>query len=48
MRMAESEYFRYNLKVNMWEGLQQYAISATTPARAPTGTPRNAPPTPTP
>jgi site-specific DNA recombinase len=27
MRMAESEYFRYNLKTLMWEGLQQYAIS---------------------
>ena len=47
MRMAESEYFRYNLKTMMWEGLQQYAIAGTTPARAPTGTPRTAPRTPT-
>jgi len=37
MRMAESEYFRYNLKTNMWEGLQQYAISGHNTGKCPYG-----------
>ena len=37
MRMAESEYFRYNLKTMMWEGLQQYAISGHNTGRCPYG-----------
>ena len=37
MRMAESEYFRYNLKTNMWEGLEQYAISGHNTGRCPYG-----------
>ena len=37
MRMAESEYFRYNLKTNMWEGLQQYAISGHNTGPCPYG-----------
>ena len=35
--MAESEYFRYNLKTNMWEGLQQYAISGHNTGPCPYG-----------
>jgi site-specific DNA recombinase len=37
MRMAESEYFRFNLKTLMWEGLQQYAISGHNTGRCPYG-----------
>ncbi len=37
MRMAESEYFRYNLKTNMWEGLKQYAISGHNTGPCPYG-----------
>ncbi len=37
MRMAESEYFRYNLKTMMWEGLQQYAISGHNTGPCPYG-----------
>jgi hypothetical protein len=37
MRMAESEYFRYNLKTNMWEGLKQYAIGGHNTGRCPYG-----------
>jgi hypothetical protein len=33
-----AEYFRYNLKAQMWEGLKQYAISGHTPAPPPTAT----------
>jgi hypothetical protein len=37
MHMAEAEYFKYNLKTQMWEGLKQYAISGHNTARAPYG-----------
>jgi site-specific DNA recombinase len=37
MKMAESEYFRYNLKTNMWEGLQQYAIGGHNTGPCPYG-----------
>src|SRR5579862_5552967 len=37
MRMAESEYFRYNLKTMMWEGLQQYAIGGHNTGKCPYG-----------
>jgi site-specific DNA recombinase len=37
MRMAESEYFRYNLKTMMWEGLKQYAISGHNTGPCPYG-----------
>ena len=37
MRMAESEYFRYNLKTMMWEGLKQYAISGHNTGKCPYG-----------
>jgi hypothetical protein len=37
MKMAESEYFKYNLKTNMWEGLQQYAISGHNTGPCPYG-----------
>jgi hypothetical protein len=37
MRMAESEYFRYNLKTNMWEGLKQYAIGGHNTGPCPYG-----------
>ena len=48
MHMAEAEYFRYNLKTLMWKASSSTPSAATTPGRAPTGTPRTAPPTPTP
>jgi hypothetical protein len=37
MRMAESEYFRYNLKTSMWEGLKQYAIGGHNTGPCPYG-----------
>jgi site-specific DNA recombinase len=37
VRMAESEYFRYNLKTLMWEGLQQYAIGGHNTGKCPYG-----------
>jgi site-specific DNA recombinase len=37
MKMAESEYFRYNLKTNMWEGLKQYAIGGHNTGPCPYG-----------
>jgi site-specific DNA recombinase len=37
MHMAEAEYFRYNLKTMMWEGLKQYAISGHNTGPCPYG-----------
>jgi hypothetical protein len=37
MHQAESEYFRYNLKTMMWEGLKQYAISGHNTGPCPYG-----------
>jgi hypothetical protein len=37
MHQAEAEYFRYNLKTNMWEGLKQYAIGGHNTGPCPYG-----------
>jgi DNA invertase Pin-like site-specific DNA recombinase len=37
MHQAEAEYFRYNLKTQMWEGLKQYAISGHNTGPCPYG-----------
>ncbi|HEV3379986.1 MAG TPA: recombinase family protein [Trebonia sp.] len=37
MHMAEAEYFRYNLKTSMWEGLRQYAIGGHNTGPCPYG-----------
>jgi site-specific DNA recombinase len=37
MHMAEAEYFRYNLKTLMWEGLKQYAMGGHNTGPCPYG-----------
>jgi DNA invertase Pin-like site-specific DNA recombinase len=37
IKQAEAEYFRYNLKTQMWEGLKQYVIGGFNTGRAPYG-----------
>jgi site-specific DNA recombinase len=37
MKQGMAEYFRYNLKAQMWEGLKQYAISGHNTGPAPYG-----------
>jgi site-specific DNA recombinase len=37
MHMAEAEYFRYNLKTLMWEGLKQYVIGGWNTGHCPYG-----------
>ena len=49
MKQGMAEYFRYNLKAQMWEGLKQYAISGHNTGPAPYGYAEDrTPPTPTP
>ena len=48
MKQGIAEYFRYNLKAQMWEGLKQYAIGGYNTGRCPYGYRRGPHPAPQP
>ena len=48
VKQGIAEYFRYNLKTQMWEGLKEYAISGHNTGRCPYGYPEDRTPHPNP